>query len=102
MLGWSKRLSTLTSSNPPTTRPGQTPAFEGTAKMTTYFTYIGSFDGAIKIGGRWVRANGLNRINKTGWTRWSGPPSPAIAKATKEQKPAEAVELFPELARFAK
>lgn len=63
----------------------------------TYFVYIGSFDGAVKIKGRWVRAIELNRIDKTGWTRWQGPPSPAITRATKTQPPTPAWELFPDL-----
>lgn len=62
-----------------------------------YFVYIGSFDGAVKIKGRWVRVNGLNRIDKAGWTRFSGPPTTGISKATRTQKPVEAWDLFPEL-----
>lgn len=67
-----------------------------------YFTFVGSCDGAIKIGRRWVRAVELNRIDKTGWKRWQGPASPAIAKAIKSQPPTQAAELFPGLARFPK
>jgi len=64
-----------------------------------YFTFVGSYDGAIKIKGRWIRASQLNRIDKTGWKRWSGPPSPAIVKAIESGLPTPATELFPELAR---
>lgn len=63
-----------------------------------HFTFIGSFDGAIKIRGRWVRAVELNRIDKTGWVRWAGPPSAAIVKAMKNGPPTQAYELFPHLA----
>ena len=64
-----------------------------------YFTFVGSYDGAIKIKGRWVRASQLNRIDKTGWDRWQGPPSPAIIKAIEAGPPAPAHELFPKLKR---
>lgn len=62
-----------------------------------YYSRIGSFDGAVKIGGRWIRAIELNRIDKTGWKRWQGPPSPALARAMREQPPIQAAALFPDL-----
>jgi hypothetical protein len=46
-----------------------------------YFTFVGSFDGAIKLRGKWIRAKNLNYINKLGWLRWQGPPSKVIEKA---------------------
>lgn len=63
-----------------------------------YFTFVGSYDGAVKIRGHWVRVVELNRINKTGWSRHQGPISPAMARAVREQPPTKAVDLFPHLA----
>ena len=64
-----------------------------------YYSSVGSYDGAIKIGRKWVRAVELNRIDKTGWNRRQGPMNAAIAKAIKSQPPMQAVELFPGLAK---
>ncbi len=67
-----------------------------------YFTFCGSYDGAIKISGRWIRAVELNRIDKTGWRRYVGAPSIAIARACRDQPAIQAVDLFPELIKFPK
>lgn len=67
-----------------------------------YYTPPGSYDGAVKIKGRWVRAVELNRINKDGWVRWCGPPSKAIEAAIRQGTPTPAAELLPELALVAK
>jgi hypothetical protein len=67
---------------------------------TEYYTPVGSYDGAVKIGGRWVRAIGLNRIDKRGWRRRSGPPTPAIISAIRNQPAILATELFPRRPAF--
>ena len=59
---------------------------------------VGSYDGAIKIAGWWVRAIELNRINKSDWVRWQGPPSKAIVRAIRTGNPRRADLLFPERA----
>lgn len=71
-----------------------------TNRQANYYAPYGSYDGTIKIQGQWIRATGLNRINKTGWIRWQGPPSETIILALKNQKSTSAVELFPDLVRF--
>ena len=70
---------------------------QGRNMTTQYFTFVGSYGGAIKIKGRWVRAIELNRIDKAGWVRWTGPPSAAIVTATKTQPATQASSLFPQL-----
>ena len=74
----------------------------GTSRILKEKKKIGGILGpgmdAIKIKGRWVRAIELNRIDKTGWVRWAGPPSAAIVKAIKSGAPTQAYELFPHLA----
>ena len=65
----------------------------------TYYSYVGSYDGAVKLAGGWVRVVELNRIDKTGWTRWNGPPSAAIVKATRTQPAMQATDLFPDRAK---
>jgi len=65
--------------------------------MMLYYSRVGSYDGAVKLRGRWVRVVGLNRIDKTGWHRVSGPPSLRIAMAMAEQPAVQAKEIFPEL-----
>lgn len=63
-----------------------------------YYSRVGSYDGAVKIKGRWIPVKGLNRINKSGWHRVSGPPSEAIVQAMLHIRPVlEAKELFPHL-----
>ena len=47
-------------------------------RQAKYYTPPGSYDGAIKIGGTWKKVNELNRIDKSDWIRWQGPPSLAI------------------------
>jgi len=51
----------------------------------TYYSEVGSYQGAIKVSGKWIRAKNLNYLNKTGikWIRWQGPPSPAIIQTLK-------------------
>jgi len=61
-----------------------------------YFSYVGSYDGLVKMGGRWIRVTGLNRIVKAGWIRWQGPPNRAMCAALKMPS-VPAVTLFPEL-----
>lgn len=62
-----------------------------------YFQWVGSDDGAVILNNRWVRVNGLNRINKTNWDRWQGVPSPYLKRVLGSQPPYEAVDLFPDL-----
>lgn len=64
-----------------------------------YFTFVGSYDGAIKVGGKWIRATGLNCIDKTGWKRHQGPPNKAILMAIKTTPSIEAKSLFPSLSK---
>lgn len=64
-----------------------------------YYHVIGLDDGLVKLGGRWLRVTGLNRIDKTGWVRWQGPPTRAMEKALREQPPVPATERFPGLRR---
>jgi hypothetical protein len=65
---------------------------------STVGSYGGSHDGTIKIAGWWVRAVELNRINKSDWVRWQGPPSKAIVRAMRTGNPRRADLLFPERA----
>jgi hypothetical protein len=57
---------------------------------TEFHSEIGSWRGAIKKGGRWISVKDLNRVQKTGWVRYQGPPSPALEKAM-NQPPVDAV-----------
>ncbi len=70
-------------------------------RRANYYTPYGSYDGCVKIGGRWLRTSELNKIDKTGWVRWQGPPSPAMVKALREQPPVPATDRFPGLRRFS-
>lgn len=63
------------------------------SKGLRYHSEIGSFRGAVKIGGKWVSVKNLNHIEKPGWIRWQGPASDAIQNAMKEA-PQDAKELF--------
>jgi hypothetical protein len=63
-----------------------------------YFTFVGSYDGAVKIKGHWVRCVELNRIDKTGWERVH--PTPAALKAARERPAHNAQELFGSLIKF--
>ena len=58
---------------------------DGTISTTPYhfFSYVGSYEGAIKIGGKWVRFKNLNYVNKAGWIRHQGPPTAALEVALK-------------------
>ena len=50
-------------------------------KDAKYYTPVGSYHGALKFKGKWVRVKNLNYLDKSKLTRWTGPPSPAIIKA---------------------
>jgi hypothetical protein len=52
-------------------------------RKAKYYTAPGSYNGAIKCRGMWLRFEELNRIDKTGWQRWQGPPSKAITNILK-------------------
>lgn len=65
-----------------------------TNKTADYFSWVGSYNGAVKIKGKWIAVKDLNRIDKSDWQRWQGPPSKEIVVALKE-KPIKADELFP-------
>lgn len=54
-------------------------------EQAIYYTPPGSYDGLVKIQGRWRRVNELNRIDKTGWVRWQGPPTRAMLKALRSE-----------------
>ncbi len=62
----------------------------------TYYTAPGSYDGLIKFKGKWIRVTELNRINKTGWTRWQGPPNQSMQKALKSLHVQTASSTFPD------
>ncbi len=59
-----------------------------------YFSYVGSYRGAVRLKGRWVPVTDLNRIDKTDWVRHQGPPTPAMQRALRGQ-PINACDLFP-------
>jgi hypothetical protein len=46
-----------------------------------YFSFVGSYEGCLKRGRLWVRCKNLNYIDKTGWDRHQGPPTPGMLKA---------------------
>lgn len=50
-------------------------------KKANYFSFVGSYHGAVKIKSKWIKAMNLNYINKSNWIRWQGPPSKAIQTA---------------------
>lgn len=62
-------------------------------RQAKYYSMIGSHEGAIKIGRAWIHVTDLNRIDKSGWIRWQGPPSEALTKAMRE-KSITAVEVI--------
>lgn len=64
-------------------------------RKARYFTYVGSHDGAIRMGQHWVRAKSLNRIDKSGMIRWQGVPSEALDRALNDPVVVEAVALIP-------
>ena len=72
-------------------------AFWGTEmnSKARYYTPPGSYDGLVKIDGRWVRASGLNRISKVNWVRWQGPPSIHMERALRRSFSFIATALFP-------
>ena len=51
-----------------------------------YFSLTGSYEGGIKLNGRWTRAQNLNKIDKTGWERHQGPLTPAMAACLRESR----------------
>lgn len=67
-------------------------------KLSNYYLQIGSYQGAIKINGKWCAAKDLNRIDKSKMYRWQGHPSLAIVNAMKE-KPLSANILLPHLTK---
>jgi hypothetical protein len=67
-----------------------------------YYSFVGSYDGAVKIKRRWTRVVELNRIDKTGWDRVQGPCPEAVAHAVKTQPPQKATVLFPHLVKETK
>lgn len=71
-------------------------------KNAKYYQTIGADWGAIRIKNKWVGFWYLTSIDKTGWMRWQGPPSPAITKAIQRIKRDEhdARKWFPERNRF--
>lgn len=45
-----------------------------------YFSLTGSYEGGIKLRGRWVHVTDLNKVDKAGWTRiMIGDLTPAMA-----------------------
>ena len=45
-----------------------------------YFSLVGSYEGGVRLGRRWIRAQNLNLIDKTGWERLQGPITAAMAR----------------------
>lgn len=66
-------------------------------RLSNYYSEVGSFRGAIKIGNKWIAAKDLNRIDKSKMCRWQGPPSAALSRAM-EKLPIRAEQLLPHLA----
>ena len=48
-----------------------------------YYSEVGSYRGCIKVRGKWIGVKDLNYINKDGWHRHQGPPTPAMVAAMK-------------------
>jgi len=61
-----------------------------------YYTPPGSYDGLVRLFSGWARVTELNRIDKTGWIRWQGPPSEAMRQALRMDRFMRAPERFPE------
>ena len=59
----------------------------------SYFSYVGSYEGAVKVNGKWVRVKNLNYIDKTGWNRHNGPATRAIENALKSSTVMDARDL---------
>lgn len=62
-----------------------------------YFSYVGSYEGAIQVNEKWVRVKNLNHINKTGFDRHQGPPTKQIEAALKQKVVLNAADLYPHL-----
>lgn len=73
-----------------------------TNKDAKYYTPPGSYNGLVKIGRYWHRVNELNRIDKSDWIRWQGPPTQAMLDALQYQKSTQAYVMFPERAIHSK
>ena len=71
-----------------------------TNKQANYYKVCGGYFGAAKIKGRWIRFKNCCYVNLSGLIRWQGPPSKAIDKAMKTQKPIDARELWPYRVKF--
>lgn len=65
--------------------------------MRKYFSYVGSYEGAVEIKGKWIRIKNLNYIEKTDWIRHQGPPTKKIELALKDSTVYDARDLFPYL-----
>jgi len=50
-----------------------------------YFTEVGSYRGCAKVGRSWVSVKNLNYVDKRGWLRHQGPPTPAMVNAMLNQ-----------------
>ena len=72
-----------------------------TNRRAIYYTPPGSYNGLVKINGNWRKVNGLNRIDKDGWTRWQGPPSIIMEDILNHADFTYAVLLFPRRAILA-
>lgn len=69
-------------------------------RKAKYYTPPGSYDGCVRIKTQWYRVTALNRIDKTGWVRWQGPPSRKMDEALKCCMAFESTVLFPERRRY--
>jgi len=67
-----------------------------TNRTAKYFSYVGSYDGFVKLIKNWVPVRELNRIDKSDWQRWSGPPSTAMKNSHKKYKTMDAAWMYPE------
>jgi hypothetical protein len=54
--------------------------------MIKYFSFVGSYEGGIKIKNQWVHAVNLNYINKSKWKRHQGSLTPAMSRCLRESK----------------
>lgn len=62
-----------------------------------YFSYIGSYEGAVQVKEKWTRVKDLNYIDKTSWERHQGPPTKKIQDALNQDVAWKAIDLFPYL-----
>jgi len=61
-----------------------------------YYSEVGSYRGCVKIDGKWVPVTNLNYVNKRGWSRFQGIPTPAMQRAMRFA-PIDGRRLFPSL-----